>query len=612
MTGYRQMRRRARQARRAGMQPMMVIDSGAPLPDLVVVVIARWAWRYRSELAPLGVACLVAGVGWYVHRALSPWWPLLLAAAGLAAWVLAAFGAKLGLPGRLERLYVAVTVAACGTWDALAAVFGPLASPLPQLLGIGALVLAVPWWANRRRRAKVRVERTIATWPWIANEIGLTGSQIIGATVDLWGWRARLRLARGQTITDVMAKVPAIESGFGTHRNAVRVHPTPDDLANRCELRVLDRDPHADAIPWPGPSVTTITEPIDLGPFEDAEPCRVLVLRRHAIVGGATGAGKSGGLNELIANLAACRDVVIWAIDLKRGMEFQPWAACIDRLATTPDQAAALLADAVTILYARAQHLADHGAREWEPSERMPALVIIIDEYAELAEQAPAALKHTDTIARLGRAPAVTLVLATQRPTQKVMGHSAVRSQMNIRISFRVEEQRDVDLVLGQGKLKAGWHAHKLNAPGKFLLWSPEHDTPRRARAYLLTDADVTGAAARYAPARPPLDAISRRALTAPPAAPPGRTEPGSPGQDGPGPARPQDTENDEDGPEDILQSALSSAPDQGISVSELMAATGMGRRWVYYRLRELSAARRVIQTARGLWRIAPQGGNRE
>ena len=144
----------------------------------------------------------------------------------------------------------------------------------------------------------------------------------------------------------------------------------------------------------------------------------------------------------------------------------------------------------------------------------MPVLVIIIDEYAELAEQAPGALKDTDTIARLGRAPAVTLVAATQRPTQKVMGQGAVRSQMNIRIAFRVEEQRDVDLILGQGMLKAGWQAHKLNAPGKFLVWSPEHDTPRRARAYLVTDNDVTSAVARYAPARPRLDAISRHALT--------------------------------------------------------------------------------------------------
>ena len=367
-----------------------------------------------------------------------------------------------------------------------------------------------------------RRSATIATWPDIARAVGLAGSEIMSATVDLWGWRARLRLARGQTITDVMAKVPALESGFGTHRNAIRVYPTPDDLANRCELRVLDHDPHADAVPWHGPSVTSITQPIDLGPFEDAEPCRVLFLRRHAILGGATGSGKSGGLNELLANLAACGDVVIWAIDLKRGVELRPWAPCIDRLATTPAEAAALLADAVTILFARAQHLADHGKREWQPSPAMPALVIIIDEYAELADDAPDAMSDTDTIARLGRAPAVTLIAATQRPTQKVMGQGAVRSQMNIRISFRVEEQRDVDLILGQGKLKAGWHAHKLNAPGKFLISAPEHDTPRRARAYLVTDDDVTDTVARYAATRPQLDSISRLALAAgsPPPAP--------------------------------------------------------------------------------------------
>lgn len=111
----------------------------------------------------------------------------------------------------------------------------------------------------------------------------------------------------------------------------------------------------------------------------------------------------------------------------------------------------------------------------------MPALVIIIDEYAELAEKAPAAMKDTDTIARLGRAAAVTLVAATKRPPQKVMGQGAVRSQMNIRISFRIQEQRDVDLILGQGMLKAGWHAHKLNTPRKFLLSSPSTAVPNHA-----------------------------------------------------------------------------------------------------------------------------------
>jgi S-DNA-T family DNA segregation ATPase FtsK/SpoIIIE len=605
MTSYRRMRRHARQARRAGMAPMMVINSGDPLPDLAAVIIARWAWRYRSELAPLGVACLVAAFGWYAHRALSPWWPLILAVPGIAAWVLAAFGARLGIPGRLERLYVAVTVLACGTWDAVVAVAGPLAPPLPQALGLGGLVLSVPWWANRRRRAKVRVARTIATWPDIARAVGLAGSQIMSATVDLWGWRARLRLARGQTITDVMARIPALESGFGTHRNAIRVYPTPDDLANRCELRVLDHDPHADAVPWHEPSVTSIMQPIDLGPFEDAEPCRVLILRRHAIVGGATGSGKSGGLNELLANLAACGDVVIWAIDLKRGVELRPWAPCIDRLATTPAEAAALLADAVTVLFARAQHLADHGKREWQPSPAMPALVIIIDEYAELADDAPEAMNHTDTIARLGRAPAVTLIAATQRPTQKVMGQGAVRSQMNIRISFRVEEQRDVDLILGQGKLKTGWHAHKLNAPGKFLISAPEHHTPRRARAYLVTDDDVTATAARYTATRPQLDNVSRLALAtgaAPPAPQPRDTTAAIPGTTDADEPHPHNGKQD---PDAILRRALSAAPPEGVPVSDLITITGMSRRWVFYRLRQLEADGYTVQMARGHWRAA-------
>jgi DNA segregation ATPase FtsK/SpoIIIE-like protein len=47
----------------------------------------------------------------------------------------------------------------------------------------------------------------------------------------------------------------------------------------------------------------------------------------------------------------------------------------------------------------------------------MSVLVVVIDEYAELAEEAPDALHYADSIARLGRALAVTLVAATQRPT---------------------------------------------------------------------------------------------------------------------------------------------------------------------------------------------------
>jgi len=421
---------------------MMIINTGDGFPETVGLVLLRGAWRYRSELAPLAVTAAVVAAAWWLHATRPHWWFPVAVLAGMAGWAVALFGARWRLPTLIERIYAAITIYVAGVWLSAAIALGPFWPPLFQSGMVAALVLSVPWWAHRRRRAKVRIERKLQAWPDIAKAIGLAGSEIMSATVDVWGWRARLRLARGQTITDVTGKIPALESGLGTFRGAVRVYPTPDDLANRCEIRVLDVDPHAGAIPWPGPSVTSITQSIDLGPFEDASPCRVLFARVHGIFGGTTGSGKSGGLNVLMGNLAACRDVVLWAIDLKKGMELGPWASCIDRIATTPGQALALLRDAVAVLEARAALLASVGKRTWEISPDMPALVIIIDEYAELADEAPAAMSDTDSIARLGRAVAVTLIAATQRPTQKAMGQGAVRSQMDLRICFRVRENQ--------------------------------------------------------------------------------------------------------------------------------------------------------------------------
>jgi S-DNA-T family DNA segregation ATPase FtsK/SpoIIIE len=295
-----------------------------------------------------------------------------------------------------------------------------------------------------------------------------------------------------------------------------------------------------------------------------------------------------------MGNLAACGDVVIWGVDLKKGMELGPWAPCIDRLATTPDEARQLLADAVKVLEARAALLAERSQRVWEPTPDMPALVIIIDEYAELADDAPDAIRHADSIARRGRAVAVNLVAATQRPTQKAMGQGAVRSQMDVRISFRVRERKDVDLILGQGMLAAGWHAHTLNAPGKFLIAAAEHDTPKRARAYLLTDQVVEAAATYYAGFRPQLDEVSRRAI-----------------EETDDPERlvvPPDTatippEHAEGGPEVLLWTALILAPEEGATVPDMMSATGMSRPWIYLRLRDLAEQGHVIQVSRGRWR---------
>ena len=608
----RQLRRRARQLRRDGFQPTMFLSPDEPLPETAGAIIIRALWRYRSELAPVVATAGIVIAAAALHRSHPGWWPWLMAVTLTDMAVLA-----LPVPRRMrkdwplmertaERVYGAAVSAAAGGWLTAATALGPATLPMPALGVIVSLLCAVPWWASRRRRAKVRLERNLESWPEIARAVGLAGSQVMSAMVDLWGWRARFRLARGQTIHEVIAKVPAIESGLGTFRGAVRVYPTPDNYANRCELRVLDTDPHASAIPWPGPSVTSITEPIELGPFEDAAPCRVSFLRRHVLFGGATGAGKSGGLNVLIGNLSACRDVVLWGIDLKKGMELGPWITCLDRLATTPDQARVLLANAVAVLEARAAVLAEQGQRVCEPTPDMPALVILVDEYAELVDDAPGAVKHADSIARRGRAVAVSLIAATQRPTQKAMGHGAVRSQMDVRICFRVRERKDVDLILGQGMLAAGWQAHTLDAPGKFLVSAAEHNTPRRGRAYLITDEVVASTASLHADLRPLLDEVSQQAIeernsAEPPAAAAGEAD--NPHSSSPDAEHEHGSAGDE--PEAILWAALSLAPDDGTTVPELMTATGMSRPWIYLRLRELAERGQVFQVSRGRWHAA-------
>jgi DNA segregation ATPase FtsK/SpoIIIE, S-DNA-T family len=591
------MRRRLHRRDVRGEPLTLLMDDRYPGQTLEALI--RALYRYRSELAPLvaGAATGLAAV--FLHARLPGWAPVvaLLALAGSAAlwWV-----ARLTTGLRsIERAYAATVTGAAGLWLAAATAFGPATTPLPALLTVGTLAAALPWWWHRRRRARVRVERTLHAWPDIADAVGLPGSRVMSAVVDLWGWRARIGLRRGQTAADVIAKMPALESGLGTRPGAVRVDPDPA-RADHCLIRVLDTDPHARAIAWPDTpdaQPPTITALVPLGLFEDACTVTVTLAHRHALVGGVAGAGKSGVLNTLLASLTGCPDVVLWGVDLKGGMELRPWAPCLDRLATTPAQATDLLADAVAILDARAVRLADTGHRLWQPSPTEPALVVVIDEYAELSDDAPPAIGHADSLARRGRAVAVTLLVATQRPTQKAMGAGAVRSQMDVRICLRVRERRDVDLVLGQGMLAAGWHAHTLDAPGKFLVSTPEHTTPRRARAYLLTDTDVTTLATRHAPTRPTLHDASRAAAD---------TAPGTDDQPRsiPQPRHNTDTLTDPaEDPDTVLLSALEQAPPQGASVPDLMTATGMRRTWVYDRLQHHATDGRAVQVSRGRWR---------
>ena len=227
MTSPRQLRRQARKLHRSGIQPMVIIGGNGRRPAVDDLALLRIIWRYRSELAPSSSAvavlhCLVAA-----RRRTRAGGQIVLSVAAAAAWALAVFGAgSASRPGSSGCTRRRSTLAA-GGWLTAATAAGPVTSPLPQALILGGTVLAVPWWAHRRRRARVRIERKLEAWPEIAKAVGLPGSQVMSALVDVWGWRSRIRLARGQTITDVIAKIPALESALGTFRGAVRVYPDP-------------------------------------------------------------------------------------------------------------------------------------------------------------------------------------------------------------------------------------------------------------------------------------------------------------------------------------------------------------------------------------------------
>ncbi|WP_344151693.1 FtsK/SpoIIIE domain-containing protein [Kribbella yunnanensis] len=507
--------------------------------------------------------------GWLMRR-----WPLL------ARWRV--------------RLWAAGFAPAVAATVALAAVYGPSAGDLPTYSALAGLVFAVPWWWREDRRRLTRVRLIRERFADTAEQAGLGGARMVSAQIGKWGWSGRVKMRRGQHYADAVSAVPALESALGSRVGSVRVEQVADDAAEFL-LRLVETDPHAAPIPWEPRTATakaSITDPVTVGIFEDGAPVTVSFLRRHVLIGGATDSGKSGLLNVILARIAECGDTAVWGIDLKKGMELAPWSNVLQRLATDNESAEALLQAGVDELEKRAEFLTMRGRREWYPKFDEPQLFIMIDEYAELSRKGQ---KLADSIARRGRAVAVCLLIATQRPTQKAMGEgSALRGQMNVRFCLRVNEAPDVDLILGAGKLRAGWDTTGFDGPGKFLVSAAGMETPRRGRAYLITDADVTETAITHSRH----DSVTMRQaaeiIT-------GGADSGFDGRSG-GPEA-IGTPPGVSGPEMALWSALRDAPPEGVPVGSLQAATGRGRRWVYKRLETGRADGTVTSPSYGRWR---------
>ncbi|GAA0543611.1 FtsK/SpoIIIE domain-containing protein [Actinomadura livida] len=180
-------------------------------------------------------------------------------------------------------------------------------------------------------------------------------------------------------------------------------------------------------------------------------------LRRdgpHALIAGTSGAGKSELLQTLVATLALGNtpdSLNFVLVDYKGGSAFadcRELPHCVGMVTDLDDR---LAERALTSLRAelrrRESILAAAGAKDIEDywakpgGGRLPRLVIVIDEFASLAEEVPDFVNGVVGIGMRGRALGVHVVLATQRPGGVVTAE--LRANVNLRICLRVTSPAD-------------------------------------------------------------------------------------------------------------------------------------------------------------------------
>jgi DNA segregation ATPase FtsK/SpoIIIE, S-DNA-T family len=193
----------------------------------------------------------------------------------------------------------------------------------------------------------------------------------------------------------------------------------------------------------------------------------------HLLIAGATGAGKSVGVNSLIVSIlykAKPDEVKFIMVDPKR-LELGVYAD-IPHLATPiitdPKRAAISLKWAVTEMERRYKDLAGYGVRnidgynieakrrngleQWDdsgdPHRILPYIVIIIDELADLMMVSGKEVEESITrLAQMARAVGIHLVLATQRPSVDVIT-GLIKANFPARISFRVSSKVDSRTII--------------------------------------------------------------------------------------------------------------------------------------------------------------------
>jgi FtsK/SpoIIIE family len=285
----------------------------------------------------------------------------------------------------------------------------------------------------------------------------------------------------------------------------VRVARDPD-RASLARVTVVRRDPLHGAPPlaWPWLDVPrcSLWQPIPVGVDEDGHWVQVSLPERHVLLGGESGAGKSGGLALLLAAAALDPTVKLVLLDGKL-VELACWAGIADR-SVGPDltEAIKVLAEVQAELDRRLVTLLANRRRKLTPSLGLPLLLVVIDELAlyvagpDRRRSAEFAARLRDLVAR-GRAAGIIVCAATQKPAHEIIP-TALRDLFGFRWAFRCLTPQASDTILGAGWASLGYAASTVDAAdrGVGLLLS-EGGLPVRLRACWLDDDQLAGLTAR-------------------------------------------------------------------------------------------------------------------
>ena len=280
---------------------------------------------------------------------------------------------------------------------------------------------------------------------------------------------------------------------------SVRIEPVPGKAAIGVEVPnkklegVTLRNVLEDAAFMKAKSPLTVGLGIDIGGqaiFAD------LGAMPHLLIAGATGSGKSVCVNTLITSIlfkARPDEVKFIMIDPKM-VELSNYNGIphlMVPVVTDSKKAASVLNWAVQEMEKRYAKFAELGVRKMAdyndvmPEEKMPAIVIIIDELADLMMVAPKDVEEAIfRLAQKARAAGIHLVLATQRPSVDVIT-GTIKTNIPSRISFAVSSQIDSRTILDTGG------AEKLLGKGDMLFYPIGAAKPIRVQGAFISDEEI-------------------------------------------------------------------------------------------------------------------------